>query len=161
MILILNCIARTPPQYMLDMGKQTAQFFDTYVDVYGQKKYRLKSLEQYSREHNTQEQPGKQYFKATTLPEIIQQAPMPTFKSTSRQAHEVEKGIILHGPYYSRSDIYFVTEMNNRASFIDFCQGLLNMNPIERWSPQQARMHPFITGEKWTKPWTVCDLFRT
>ncbi|KAH9949599.1 kinase-like protein [Amylocystis lapponica] len=127
----------TPPQYMLDMGKQTGQFFDSYVDLYGQKKYKLKSLEQYSREHNTQEQPGKQYFKATTLPEIIQQAPMPTFKSTSRQAHEIDK------------------EMNNRASFIDFCQGLLNMNPIERWSPQEARLHPFITGEKWTKPWTA------
>jgi len=26
------------------------------------------------------------------------------------------------------------------------------LNPIERWSPQQARLHPFITGEKFTKP---------
>ena len=48
-----------------------------------------------------------------------------------------------------------LAEMNNRMSFIDFVQGLLNMNPIERWSPQQARLHPFITGEKWTKPWQV------
>ncbi|EGO25259.1 hypothetical protein SERLADRAFT_361038, partial [Serpula lacrymans var. lacrymans S7.9] len=125
-----------PPTYMLDMGKQTKQFFDSYVDVYGQKKYRLKSLEQYSREHGTNEQPGKQYFKATTLPEIINTAPMPTFKSSSRQGHEMEK------------------ELNNRASFIDFCQGLLNLNPIERWSPQQARMHPFITGENFTKPFS-------
>ncbi|KAI0630298.1 kinase-like protein [Trametes polyzona] len=125
-----------PPQYMLDMGKQTSQFFDTYVDQFGHKKYRLKSIEQYSREHNTNEQPGKQYFKATSLPEIIRQAPMPTFKSTSRQQHEIEK------------------EMNNRAAFIDFVQGLLNMNPIERWSPQQARQHPFITSEKWTGPWS-------
>ena len=78
---------------MLDMGKQTGQFFDSYTDVYGNKKYKLKSLEQYSREHNTQEQPGKQYFKATTLPDIIQQAPMPTFKSGSRASHEVEKGL--------------------------------------------------------------------
>lgn len=45
--------------------------------------------------------------------------------------------------------------MNNRASFIDFCQGLLNMDPFQRWTPQQARLHPFITGEKWTKAWTV------
>ncbi|EIW63358.1 kinase-like protein [Trametes versicolor FP-101664 SS1] len=125
-----------PPQYMLDMGKQTSQFFDTIVDQFGHKKYRLKSLEQYSREHNTNEQPGKQYFKATSLPEIIRQAPMPSFKSTSRQQHEIEK------------------EMNNRAAFIDFVQGLLNMNPIERWSPQQARQHPFITSEKWTGPWS-------
>ncbi|RPD59909.1 kinase-like protein [Lentinus tigrinus ALCF2SS1-6] len=125
-----------PPQYMLDMGKQTSQFFDSYIDHYGHKKYRLKSIEQYSREHNTNEQPGKQYFKANSLPEIIKQAPMPNFKSSSKHANEVEK------------------EMNNRMSFIDFVQGLLNMNPIERWSPQQARLHPFITGEKWTKPWT-------
>ena len=74
------------------MGKQTSQFFDSYVDHYGHKKYRLKSIEQYSREHGTNEQPGKQYFKATTFPDIINQAPMPTFKSSSRAAHEAEKG---------------------------------------------------------------------
>jgi serine/threonine protein kinase len=49
--------------------------------------------------------------------------------------------------------------MNNRAAFIDFVQGLLNMDPIQRWSPQQARLHPFITGEKWTKPWQVSSNF--
>jgi dual specificity protein kinase YAK1 len=84
---------RMPPQYMLDIGKQTNQFFDSYIDHYGQKKYRLKTLEQYSREHNTNEQPGKQYFKATSLPEIVNTAPMPTFKSSSRQGHEMEKGM--------------------------------------------------------------------
>lgn len=50
-----------------------------------------------------------------------------------------------------------LVELNNRASFVDFCQGLLNLNPIERWTPQQARMHPFITGEKYTRPYTVCS----
>ena len=74
------------------MGKQSGHFFDSYLDHYGQKKYRLKSIEQYSRERNTQEQPGKQYFKATTLPEIINNAPMPNFKS-SKTGHEVEKGV--------------------------------------------------------------------
>ncbi|THV02423.1 kinase-like protein [Dendrothele bispora CBS 962.96] len=128
-----------PPTSMLNIGKQTNQFFDSY-EVWNphtnqkEKKYSLKSIEQYSREHNTNEQPGKQYFKATSLPDIINTAPMPTSKNSSRQAHEIEK------------------EMNNRASFIDFCQGLLDMNPVTRWTPQQARMHPFITGEKFTKP---------
>ncbi|KAF9010538.1 kinase-like domain-containing protein [Cyathus striatus] len=127
-----------PPLSMLNTGKQTNQFFDSY-EAYNpqlgqnEKRYRLKSLEQYSREHNTNEQPGKQYFKATSLPDIINTAPMPTSKS-SRQAHEIEK------------------ELNNRAAFIDFCQGLLNLNPVTRWTPQQARMHPFITGDKFTKP---------
>lgn len=141
---------------MLDMGKQTTQFFDAFTDQYASKKYKLKSLEQYSREHNTQEQPGKQYFKATILPEIIQQAPMPAFKSGSRQQHEIEKGTHPCFGLISRlmglfTDVFL--EMNNRAAFIDFVQGLLNMDPIQRWSPQQARLHPFITGEKWTKPW--------
>lgn len=138
---------------MLDMGKQTTQFFDTLTDQYGNKKYKLKSIEQYSREHNTQEQPGKQYFKATTLPDIVQQAPMPNFKSGSRQQHEVEKG--MHPVFHTMIglSIDVLLEMNNRAAFIDFVQGLLNMDPIQRWTPQQARLHPFITGEKWTKPW--------
>jgi dual specificity protein kinase YAK1 len=86
-----------PPQYMMDMGKQTSHFFDSYVDAYGHKKYRLKSIEQYSRERNANEQPGKQYFKATTLPDIINQAPMPNFKS-SRHGNEVEKGVYLMFP---------------------------------------------------------------
>lgn len=87
-----------PPLSMLNIGKQSSQFFDSY-DVWNphlnqnEKKYRLKSLDQYSREHNTSEQPGKQYFKATSLPEIINTAPMPTSKS-SRQGHEIEKGML-------------------------------------------------------------------
>lgn len=42
--------------------------------------------------------------------------------------------------------------MNNRIAFIDFVRGLLNINPLERWSPQQAKLHPFITQEKYTTP---------
>lgn len=30
--------------------------------------------------------------------------------------------------------------------------GLLNLNPLERWSPAQARTHPFITQQKFTGP---------
>ena len=42
--------------------------------------------------------------------------------------------------------------MNNRLAFIDFVRGLLNINPLERWSPQQAKLHPFITQQKFTGP---------
>lgn len=44
------------------------------------------------------------------------------------------------------------SEMNNRVAFIDFVRGLLNINPLERWSPQQAKLHPFITQQKYTGP---------
>lgn len=43
-------------------------------------------------------------------------------------------------------------EMNNRIAFIDFVRGLLTINPLERWSPQQAKLHPFITQQKFTGP---------
>ena len=42
--------------------------------------------------------------------------------------------------------------MNNRIAFIDFVRGLLSINPLERWSPQQAKLHPFITQQKFTQP---------
>lgn len=42
--------------------------------------------------------------------------------------------------------------MANRTAFIDFAQGLLNLNPLERWTPSQAKMHPFITQQKYTGP---------
>lgn len=42
--------------------------------------------------------------------------------------------------------------MANREAFIDFVHGLLNINPLERWTPQQARTHPFITQQKYTGP---------
>jgi dual specificity protein kinase YAK1 len=42
--------------------------------------------------------------------------------------------------------------MANRTAFIDFAQGLLNLNPLERWTPNQAKLHPFITQTKFTGP---------
>uniref|UniRef100_V5GM75 Protein kinase n=2 Tax=Kalmanozyma brasiliensis (strain GHG001) TaxID=1365824 RepID=V5GM75_KALBG len=120
-----------PPQWMLDNGKQTQEFFSVFTDEYGRKSYRLKSIEQYSKEHNVQEQPSKKYFKATTLPDIVKTYPM---SRKSGKSADVQK------------------EMANRSSFIDFVTGLLNMNPHERWTPQQAKLHPFISGDKFTKP---------
>ncbi|KAG0064312.1 dual specificity protein kinase yak1 [Linnemannia elongata] len=125
------------PTYMLEIGKTAHEFFEQVrpehlshnYNAPTPKRYRLKSMETYSREHNVVEQPSKRYFQATTLPDIINSYPM--MKKGMTQA-EVEK------------------EMMNRQSFINFLQGLLNLNPIERWSPHQAKLHPFITGEPFT-----------
>ncbi|MCJ1289452.1 dual specificity protein kinase yak1 [Xylographa carneopallida] len=120
-----------PPTWMLEMGKQSGEFFEKTHDEYGRRTYRLKSMEQYSREHGTKEQPSKKYFQATTLPEIIRSYSMP--RKNMKQS-EIDR------------------EMNNRLAFIDFVRGLLNINPLERWSPQQAKLHPFITQAKFTQP---------
>lgn len=120
-----------PQAWMLEMGKQSGEFFEKTHDEYGRKTHRLKSLEQYSREHNTKEQPSKKYFSASTLEEIIRSYPMPR---KNMKPAEVER------------------ELNNRIAFIDFVRGLLAINPLERWSPQQAKLHPFITQQKFTGP---------
>ncbi|KAK5125783.1 hypothetical protein LTR85_012059 [Meristemomyces frigidus] len=120
-----------PPNWMLEVGKQSGEFFERVTDEFGRRGWRLKSMEQYSREHGTKEQPSKKYFAATRLPDIIRGYPMPR---KGMKPGEIER------------------EMANREAFIDFVHGLLNINPLERWSPQQARTHPFITQQKFTGP---------
>lgn len=122
-----------PPSWMLEMGKQSGEFFEKSMesDSAGRKRYRLKSLEQYSREHQVTEQPSKRYFQETTLKDIIMKYPLPRKNMNEQEIHK---------------------ETYLRGSFVDFVGGLLNMNPLERWSPQQARLHPFITGELFTTP---------
>jgi dual specificity protein kinase YAK1 len=78
-----------PPMWMLEMGKQSGEFFEKTTDEFGRRNYRLKSMEQYSREHNVKEQPSKKYFQATTLPEIIRSYAMPR---KNMKPAEIERG---------------------------------------------------------------------
>jgi dual specificity protein kinase YAK1 len=84
-----------PPGWMIDVGKQAGEFFETRRDPENstRKTYRLKSIEQYSREHNTQEQPSKKYFKGTLLPEIIHAYDRDKGSSSSSKASNPENGI--------------------------------------------------------------------
>ncbi|KAI0400884.1 kinase-like domain-containing protein [Xylaria palmicola] len=120
-----------PPNWMIEVGKQAGDFFEKRQDEYGRKSYHLKDINQYSKERGTKEQPSKKYFQASTLPEIIKTYPLPR---KNMKPNEVER------------------EMNNRTAFIDFVRGLLTISPLERWSPQQAKLHPFITQQKYTGP---------
>ncbi|KAL1902644.1 dual specificity protein kinase yak1 [Sporothrix stenoceras] len=130
-VMRINEMLGNPPNWMIEMGKQAGEFYERRADEFGRRTYQLKSMEQYSREHGTKEQPSKRYFQATTLPEIIKTYPMP--RKNMKQS-EIDR------------------EMNNRIAFIDFVRGLLTINPLERWSPQQAKLHPFITQQKFTGP---------
>ena len=75
---------------MLEVGKQTHEFFNCVgIDASGRKAYRLKPMEQYASEHRTQEQPSKQYFKASKLKDIIMDYPV---SKKSTKPADVEKG---------------------------------------------------------------------
>jgi dual specificity protein kinase YAK1 len=120
-----------PPNWMIEKGKNSGQFMEKYVDHMGNKHYKLKSREKFSAEFKVDEKPSKQYFPSTKLDQIIMNYPLP--RSNMKPA-EVE------------------AEMHSRASLLNFVQGLLNMNPFERWTPHQAAMHPFITESKYAGP---------
>lgn len=78
-----------PPTWMLEVGKQSGEFFEKTHDEFGRRNYRLKTMEQYSREHNTKEQPSKKYFNATTLTDVINTYPLP--RKNMKQP-EIERG---------------------------------------------------------------------
>jgi serine/threonine protein kinase len=42
--------------------------------------------------------------------------------------------------------------MEARVCLLDFLKGVLELNPLKRWTPQQALQHPFITQKKFTGP---------
>lgn len=86
-----------PPPSMLNTGKQVSHFFDSYEtrsshSNENERKYKLKSVEQYSREHGINERARRQYYKATTLSEIINTAPVRQAKSPESARNDVEKG---------------------------------------------------------------------
>lgn len=78
-----------PPTWMLEVGKQSGEFFEKTHDEFGRRNYRLKTMEQYSRERNVKEQPSKKYFQATTLPDIIKTYPLPR---KNMKQHEIDRG---------------------------------------------------------------------
>lgn len=122
-----------PPAHLLEMGKQTNEFFNFVgVDAHGRKQYKLKPMDQYASEHRTKEQPSKQYFKQTKLDEIVMEYP---YSKKNVKQSDIDK------------------EMGQRRAFINFVQGLLHLDPMKRWTPLQAAKHPFITGEKYTGPY--------
>lgn len=81
-----------PPMWMLEVGKQSGEFFARTQDEFGRKNYRLKTMEEYSRDHNSKEQASKKYFQATQLQDIIQSYSMPR---KNMKPAEVERGLCL------------------------------------------------------------------
>ncbi|CDK25453.1 unnamed protein product [Kuraishia capsulata CBS 1993] len=127
-----------PPTWMIEMGKNAQNYFAKEV-VFDERTgkqqnvYRLKTIEQYSREFNVEEKPGKEYFEDKELPDIIGKYQLPKKNMTEAM---VEK------------------EMHQRAILIHFLQGIFNLNPLERWTPQEAAMHPFVTNQPFSGSWS-------
>ncbi|SCV01808.1 LAMI_0G13872g1_1 [Lachancea mirantina] len=120
-----------PPTWMLDMGKNSSNFLNKTSDA--DKTWRLKTVAEYNAEYKTKEQPGKQYFKWRTLEDIVQ-----NYRLSKKLAG---------------SPALVEREMQERKCLTNFLEGILNLNPLERWTPQQAALHPFITQQPFCGTW--------
>ena len=132
-----------PPNYMCEQGKNGSTYFNKEPTADGKNCYSLKSMEEYmlvlmiNQQKNVQEQPSKRYFAGNTLSEIIHGYPI------------MRKGM-------TNREIEF--EMQNRRSFVDFLSGLLRYNPLQRWTPQQALQHPYITQKPFLEPFNPLNV---
>ncbi|GAV48706.1 hypothetical protein ZYGR_0N01100 [Zygosaccharomyces rouxii] len=144
---IVECLGY-PPVWMMDMGKNTSRFMkkdDTLEEGLSfadgddgrlgspTMKYRLKTVDEYNQEYSSNEQPSKQYFKWTKMPDIIK---------NYRYSKKIKGNPEL-----------IEQEQRDRDCLIHFLRGVLNINPLERWTPQQASMHPFVTQQPFTGEW--------
>ncbi|KAJ3127472.1 dual specificity protein kinase yak1 [Physocladia obscura] len=124
----ITSVLGMPPSWMCGKGKLGKNFFNKNAET---NLWTLKTMDSYSMETGLLEQPSKRYFAGNTLEEIVNLYPMPKLKSQA----EIDQ------------------ELMNRRCLLDFLNGLLKLNPFERWSPQQAKMHPFVTGAEFTGPY--------
>ena len=88
--------------------------------------FRFKSEAEYCRELSCPPCRNKQYFKHTELPDLI--AHHPRLKPLESEAEKAE-------------------DRERRRSMLHCVQGLLLIDPSQRWTPRQALRHPFVTGE--------------
>jgi chemotaxis protein histidine kinase CheA len=95
-------------------------------------KYRLKTPEEYAAEMKTEVPVLKKYLRYNRLDEIIMKCPLAN-KSKLTVAQKEE-------------------EVMRRQCFLNFLQGLFNLDPLTRWTAKQAFAHPFITNQPLSLP---------
>lgn len=121
-----------PPRHMIELGKNSFNFFKKIHNSNQEKPtYEVKTYEEYSeflkntnREDKLKkEQRNKNYFKHKLMKDIIMDYKLPSKKMTNLM---IEK------------------ECDERLLLTDFLSKVLNINPLERLTPQEALKHPFV-----------------
>lgn len=116
------------PAHLLRNGKHVDKFFVSQQDASGATKFRLRTPEEYTEATGLKASRGKQYFTHKALSDII-------------NAYPFKNGL-------TSEDL--LREKGNREAFTDFLLGVMDVDPLTRWTPRQAQMHPFITGDRFT-----------
>jgi dual specificity protein kinase YAK1 len=118
------------PGHLLRNGKHVDKFFVSQQDASGATKFRLRTPEEYTEVTGLKASRGKQYFTHKSLADIINAYPFKTGLTSEE----------------------LLREKGNREAFTDFLLGIMDVDPLTRWTPRQAQMHPFVTGNRFTGP---------
>ncbi|KAK4514116.1 uncharacterized protein ATC70_006124 [Mucor velutinosus] len=147
-----------PSKDMLSKGRNTKKFFNKKQIGPDNYEYELKSREQYSQENNKNELPRKKYFPQTKLKDIIM---MFNNGKPSLSREEERRRAASGSSYYLNEDEERQKEIEARLCILDFLYGVLELNPLKRWTPQQALQHPFITQKPYTGPFKPDDQIKS
>ena len=99
--------------------------------------WRLKTAEEYAAETNSDVPVLRKYLRYNRLEEVILKCPLIN-KSRMSAAQKAE-------------------EMRHRRCFLNFLEGLLRIDPAERWTAKQAAGHPFVTNAPFTGDYVPPD----
>ncbi|KAL0092794.1 kinase-like domain-containing protein [Phycomyces blakesleeanus] len=124
-----------PPPGMLYRARNTPKLFNKVDKGNGAYSYEFKSREQFAREQGRAELPSKRYLKDISIKDLVMNANNSTIKTNMIKGFREQE-----------------RDMQVRESLIDFLGGLLAINPLQRWTAQEARHHPFVTGEPYFYP---------
>ncbi|KAI7868343.1 kinase-like domain-containing protein [Spinellus fusiger] len=145
-----------PPPELLATGKSTSRYFNHYNQSYGPPIYRLKSREQYAKEQSVHEMEGKKYYTHTTLEDILM-----NHREYPSALNEQERQRGRFMPCHAKKKLnHWLVELQTRRALVDFLKHTLVLDPLLRWRPHEARLHPFITGEPMDEdslPSSVCS----
>ncbi len=136
------------PDSMLDCARDSHKYYDSCgnktpdleTGVPAQR-WKLKSSEKWAREKNLEKaEITKRYIQYIALEDIVLKG---------HQSGSNKKGASNNT---SRSDADLPAYLT-RESLLDFCRGLLCLDPEQRWTAWQAMSHPFIIGESFGLPY--------
>lgn len=122
------------PDRFLRRCRRTSKFFNSMRgSEYAAEEmhaFQLKSIEQFQQENSVVLPEWKRFFKEKKLRDIIMTYP---HRTSPPNEEEIEA----------------------RECFIDLLNGMLRVDPKDRWTPQEALQHPFIQGRALPegRPW--------
>ncbi|CAA7406456.1 unnamed protein product [Spirodela intermedia] len=139
---MIDILGEQPPDDVLRESKSTSKYFKYVGSIHSldfdesrkgcHSAYRLLSDEEYESREMKKPVIGKKYFgNLVTLEEIIRGYP---YRRNISEKEMAEESV-------------------SRSALIDFIKGLIEFDPVKRWSPLQASKHPFVTGEPFTCPY--------